>query len=144
MKEYKYKINGNEYKVTINSLDGDKAELEVNGTPFKVDIIGEKKKASSKPVIKRPATTAAPAAAKTAPAAAPSAGGAGIKAPLPGVIIDICVKVGDEVKRGQKVAVLEAMKMENAINADRDGKIVEVKVAKGDSILEGTDIVIIG
>ncbi|MDY6121462.1 MAG: biotin/lipoyl-containing protein [Porphyromonas sp.] len=144
MKEYKYKINGNEYKVTINNIDGEKAELEVNGTPFKVDILGEKKKVAAKPAIKRPTITAPAAAPKATSQASSSAGGAGVKAPLPGVIIDICVKVGDEVKRGQKVAVLEAMKMENAINADRDGKITEVKVAKGDSILEGTDIVVIG
>ncbi|GAP81814.1 MULTISPECIES: biotin/lipoyl-containing protein [Porphyromonas] len=144
MKEYKYKINGNEYRVVINSIEDGLADIEVNGTPYKVEILTEKKKAS-KPAIKRPTVTAAPvAAAPVAPAASAGAQGTGVKSPLPGVILDVCVKVGDEVKVGQKVAVLEAMKMENNINADRDGKIVAVKVNKGDSILEGSDIVIIG
>ncbi|ATS11072.1 acetyl-CoA carboxylase biotin carboxyl carrier protein subunit [Porphyromonas gingivalis] len=146
MKEYKYKINGNEYNVVINNIEDGLADIEVNGTPYKVEILAEKKKAS-KPAIKHPTVTAAPvAAAPVAPAASASAGGqgTGVKSPLPGVILDVCVKVGDEVKVGQKVAVLEAMKMENNINADRDGKIVAVKVNKGDSILEGSDIVIIG
>ncbi|OWP32587.1 acetyl-CoA carboxylase biotin carboxyl carrier protein subunit [Porphyromonas gingivalis] len=144
MKEYKYKINGNEYNVVINSIEDGLADIEVNGTPYKVEILAEKKKAS-KPAIKHPTVTAAPvAAAPVAPAASAGGQGTGVKSPLPGVILDVCVKVGDEVKAGQKVAVLEAMKMENNINADRDGKIVAVKVNKGDSILEGSDIVIIG
>ena len=92
---------------------------------------------------------AAPAAsaptAAPAQAAAPAAGGGtGVKSPLPGVILDIKVNVGDEVKKGQLVVVLEAMKMENSINADRDGKITAIKVNKGDSVLEGTDLVMIG
>ncbi|AAQ66637.1 methylmalonyl-CoA decarboxylase, gamma subunit [Porphyromonas gingivalis W83] len=144
MKEYKYKINGNEYNVVINSIEDGLADIEVNGTPYKVEILTEKKKAS-KPAIKHPTVTAAPvAAAPVAPAVSAGGQGTGVKSPLPGVILDVCVKVGDEVKVGQKVAVLEAMKMENNINADRDGKIVAVKVNKGDSILEGSDIVIIG
>lgn len=144
MKEYKYKINGNEYNVVINSIEDGLADIEVNGTPYKVEILAEKKKAS-KPAIKHPTVTGAPvAAAPVAPAASAGGQGTGVKSPLPGVILDVCVKVGDEVKVGQKVAVLEAMKMENNINADRDGKIVAVKVNKGDSILEGSDIVIIG
>lgn len=144
MKEYKYKINGNEYSVVINSIEDGLADIEVNGTPYKVEILTEKKKAS-KPAIKCPTVTAASvAAAPVVPAASAGGQGTGVKSPLPGVILDVCVQVGDEVKIGQKVAVLEAMKMENNINADRDGKIVAVKVNKGDSILEGSDIVIIG
>ncbi len=142
MKEYKYKINGNEYKVAINSIEDGIADIKVNNTAYKVEIVAEKKKAA-KPAIKRPAVAPAPAAA-AAPAA--SAGGkeTGVKSPLPGVIIDVCVKVGDEVQAGQKVAVLEAMKMENSINADRAGKVVAIKANKGDSILEGADIILLG
>ena len=66
-----------------------------------------------------------------------------MKSPLPGVILDIKVNVGDSVKKGQLVVILEAMKMENSINADRDGKITAINVSKGDSVLEGTDLVII-
>ena len=66
-----------------------------------------------------------------------------MKSPLPGVILDIKVKEGDMVKKGQVIIILEAMKMENNINADRDGKVTSIKVSKGDSVLEGTDLVII-
>ena len=85
--------------------------------------------ASGAPVVSRPATSGAAGA---------------VKSPLPGVILSVDCKVGDTVKRGQKILVLEAMKMENNINADRDGKIVEIKVNKGDSVLEGADLVVIG
>ncbi len=95
--------------------------------------------------LKRPAQ--APTNASGEPVitrqAAPSVAGA-VKSPLPGVILSVDCKVGDTVKRGQKILVLEAMKMENNINADRDGKIVEIKVNKGDSVLEGADLVVIG
>ena len=128
MKEYKLKINGNEYNVTVNEVDGSMAEVEVNGTPFKVEF--------DKPVKKAAAPVAKPAAA----------GGAGtaVTSPLPGVILDVCVKEGDTVKRGQTVMVLEAMKMENAIEATADGTVTAIKVGKGDSVLEGAPLVIIG
>ena len=144
MKEYKYKIDGKEYAVKIDKIEGDQAQLEVNGTPYSVEIIQEKKET---PKVSKPAPVAAPAATVApAPAAAPAATGKGkaVKAPLPGVIISVDVQVGQQVKRGQQVAVLEAMKMENGINAECDGTITEIKVKAGDSILEGTDIVIIG
>lgn len=144
MKEYKYKIDGKEYAVKIDKIESDQAQLEVNGTPYSVEIIQEKKKT---PKVSTPAPAAAPAATVApAPVAAPAATGKdkAVKAPLPGVIISVDVQVGQQVKRGQQVAVLEAMKMENGINAECDGTITEVKVKAGDSILEGTDIVIIG
>ena len=74
---------------------------------------------------------------------APSSGKSGVKSPLPGVILDIKVNVGDAVKKGQTIIILEAMKMENNINADKDGKITAINVSKGESVLEGTDLVII-
>ena len=146
MKEYKLKINGNEYNVTVNEVDGSMAEVEVNGTPFKVEFDKPVKKASA-PVAKPVAKSAAPAPA-AAPVAKPAAaaGGAGtaVTSPLPGVILDVCVKEGDAVKRGQTVMVLEAMKMENAIEATADGTVTAIKVGKGDSVLEGAPLVIIG
>ena len=144
MKEYKYKIDGKEYAVKNDKIEGDQAQLEVNGTPYSVEIIQEKKET---PKVSTPAPAAAPAATVApTPAAAPASTGKGkaVKAPLPGVIISVDVQVGQQVKRGQQVAVLEAMKMENGINAECDGTITEIKVKAGDSILEGTDIVIIG
>lgn len=160
MKEYKYKINGNEYSVAIIDLEGDKAAVEVNGVSYQVDILTEGYTApaprpAAKPVAPAPAPAVAPAApapapqpiAPAAPAAepaAPAGKGTAVQSPLPGVILDLKVAVGDQVKAGQTVAILEAMKMENNINAECDGVITAIKVAKGDNILEGSDIVIIG
>ena len=160
MKEYKYKINGNEYSVAIIDLEGDKAAVEVNGVSYQVDILTEGYTApaprpAAKPAASAPAPAAAPAApapapqpiAPAAPAdepAAPAGKGTAVQSPLPGVILDLKVAVGDQVKAGQTVAILEAMKMENNINAECDGVITAIKVAKGDNILEGSDIVIIG
>ena len=131
MKDYKFKINGNLYKVSVNSVVDNIAEVEVNGTPYKVEL--------DKPAKKQIRPLKRPQAAPTTP---PSAAGA-VRTPLPGVILEVSVKVGDTVKRGQKVMILEAMKMENVINADRDGKVIEIKVNKGDSVLEGADLLII-
>ena len=64
-----------------------------------------------------------------------------MKAPLPGVVISIAVKVGDTVKASDTVVVLEAMKMENAIHAGRDGKVAAVNVNAGDSVLEGAALI---
>lgn len=64
-----------------------------------------------------------------------------VKAPLPGVIVQITAKVGDTVKASDTVAILEAMKMENAIHAGRDGKVAAINVNPGDSVLEGTTII---
>ena len=160
MKEYKYKINGNEYSVAIIDLEGNTAAVEVNGVSYKVDILTEgftaaPARPAAKPAAAAPAPAPAPAAAPAAPqpiapAAAPAAEpapagkGTAVQSPLPGVILDIKVAVGDTVKAGQTVAILEAMKMENSINAECDGVITAIKVAKGDNILEGSEIVIIG
>ena len=145
MKEYKLKINGNDYAVTVNEVDGSMAEVEVNGTPFKVEFDKPVKKAAA-PVAKPVAKSAAPApaAAPVAKPAAASGAGTAVTSPLPGVILDVCVKEGDAVKRGQTVMVLEAMKMENAIEATADGTVTAIKVGKGDSVLEGAPLVIIG
>lgn len=147
MKEYKYKINGNVYKVTIGDIEDNIAHVEVNGTSYDVEMEKKQKAAPQpvKPVVRPVAAAPAAAAAPVArPAAAAPAGASGVKSPLPGVILDIKVKVGDPVTKGQVVIVLEAMKMENNINADKDGTITAINVNKGDSVLEGTDLVIIG
>ena len=143
MKSFKYTINGNVYKVHVNSVEDNIADVEVNGTPYKVQL--EKPAKKQLVTLKRPAQapttpSGAPVVTRQATATAPGS----VKSPLPGVILDVCCKVGDPVKRGQKVIVLEAMKMENNINADKDGKILEFKVNKGDSVLEGTDLFVIG
>lgn len=142
MKSFKYTINGSTYNVNINSVVDDVADVEVNGTPYHVKM--------DKPAKKQMVTLKRPAQAPTTASGEPvvkrqtsSVAGA-IKSPLPGVILSVDCKVGDVVKRGQKLLVLEAMKMENTIPADRDGKVVDIKVNKGDSVLEGADLVVIG
>ena len=143
MKTYKFKINGNEYNVAINSLAGGVADVTVNGTPYQVEL-ADAPAAPVAPVAPAAPVQAAPAAAPAAPAAPAAGSGKPVTSPLPGVIIAVKVNVGDVVKAGQTVAVLEAMKMENDIQAECDGTVTAVKVAKGDSILEGAVIVTIG
>ena len=143
MKSYKFKINGNEYNVDINSVEGNMASVSVNGTAYQVEL----ENAPAAPVQAVPAAPVAAAPAPAAPAAPkPAASGAGkaVTSPLPGVIIAVKVNVGDAVKAGQEVAVLEAMKMENSIEATHDGTVTAIHVAKGDSILEGAAVVTIG
>lgn len=142
MKTYKFKINGNQYDVQINSVEGNLADVTVNGTAYKVEM--ENAPAPAAPQAVQSAPSAAPAAAPAAPAApapAPAGGGKAITSPLPGVIIEVAVKEGQTVKSGQKVAVIEAMKMENEILATADGTVTAVLVNKGDSVLEGAEIV---
>ncbi|MCZ8373112.1 MULTISPECIES: biotin/lipoyl-containing protein [Phocaeicola] len=141
MKEYKYKINGNLYKVTVGDIEDNNVRVEVNGTSYTVEL-EKQAKPKIKPVVRTESTTpAAPPTPISRPAV--SGGKSGIKSPLPGVILEIKVKEGDTVKRGQTLMILEAMKMENDIKSDRDGKVTAINVSKGESILEGTDLIII-
>lgn len=146
MKEYKLKINGNDYNVAINSTKGNIADVTVNGVSYQVEMENAMQAAPAAAPVQAAQQTAAtvqkPAAAP-APAAKPSGEGKPVTSPLPGVIIEISVKEGDTVAAGQKVAVLEAMKMENEIQADRAGVVTKINAAKGDSVLEGAAIVTI-
>ncbi len=142
MKEYKFKINGKDYAVTIGEANGKMLSVNVNGADYEVEL--EKEVAA--PVAAAPVAAAAATAAAAPAAAAPKApAGAGekVNSPLPGVIVEVSVKEGQAVKAGQKVAVLEAMKMENEIPAPKDGTITAIHVQKGDSILEGAPVVTI-
>ena len=114
MKEYKLKINGNDYNVVINDVQESVASVEVNGSNYKVEFEKPIVKPTAIKVVKTaPAAPAVSAAApKPAAASAPTAGGTTVSSPLPGVILEISVKEGDTVKNGQKIMVLEAMKME--------------------------------
>ena len=145
MKEYRFKINGNEYNVAINSVEGNLAEVTVNGTSYQVEM----ENAPTAPVqaaapVQASTPAAAPVPAPAAPKPAASGAGKAVTSPLPGVIIGLKVNVGDVVKPGQVVAVLEAMKMENDIEAEFGGTVTAVNVAKGDSVLEGAAIVTLG
>ena len=142
MKKFKFTISGNQYEVEVQSFENDKAQVVVNGTQYEVDV--EREKEEAKPVI-APRPKAAPAS--SAAPAAPAAGDAnGVKAvaPLPGTIMQIFVNVGDEVKRGDKILMYEAMKMENNFLAETDGVIKDIKVKVGDNVLQGAVLAIIG
>lgn len=170
MGKYNFRINGHDYQVDVNSVEGGIADVTVNGTDYKVelaDAVPAPAQQAARPAPQATFTAApapqataptaqtaaqatqatAPAAqtvAHTATASAPQGKGEVVTAPLPGVILDIKVKVGDVVKAGQTVAVLEAMKMENEIEATANGTVTAVNAGKGDSVLEGAAIITIG
>ena len=144
MKEYKFKINGKDFHVAVNGISGTKADVTVNGVNYDVEL--ENAVAPVQQAAPAQTAPAAPvAAAPQAPSAAsaPATGGKAITSPLPGVIISVDVKEGSVVKRVQKVAVIEAMKMENDILADADGTVTAVHVSKGDTVAEDAKIVTI-
>jgi len=143
MKDFKYKINGSQYKVEIIKEDENIIQLEVNGTPYTVE--------RDRPAKVNPVKVTRPAAAPVTQSGAPvvahkknTGPGGSVKSPLPGVILEVFVKVGDTVKVGDKLMILEAMKMENTIASDLAGKVLELKVANGSSVMEGAELVIIG
>ena len=106
MKKYRVNVNGSLYEIEIEEMDASAAKSA-------------------------PAAAPAPAAK---PAAAPVGAGTKVNAPMPGTILDFKVQAGQSVKRGQVLVILEAMKMENEIQAPCDGKITGVNVRKGDSV----------
>jgi biotin carboxyl carrier protein len=146
MKNYKFTIHGNQYEVNIISVEDNIAELEVNGTSYKVEVDKAIQQTKTPRLVRQhsvPSTDTHPSVAKTS--APSSTQGAGhVKSPLPGVVLDVFVKEGDVVKKGQKLICLEAMKMENNIDSDKDGKIIKINANKGDSVMEGDILVTIG
>lgn len=141
MKEYKYTINGNEYKVAIDAIEDNIATVTVNGEEYKVEMEKEpepeKKKVVVRPVA-QPAQTSEPAASS----ASVNVNNA-VKAPLPGVVTEVKVAVGDEVQAGDTVVVLEAMKMANNLETEKAGKVTAVLVKPGESVMEDTPLVVI-
>ncbi len=151
MRTYSYNVNGAQYDVTIESIQGQVAKMNVNGVLFDVEILGApltegdlpEAAAAVAPAAAAPAPT--PTAAAPAPAAKGAAGaGTPINAPLPGVVTKVLVTTGQAVKKGETVVVLEAMKMENNITAECDGSVTGVCRAGGDSVMEGTTLGTIG
>ena len=160
MKTYKYKVQGVDYEVEIAEVEGKIAHVNVNGIPFEIEM-QKPINAAKHPALaatKRSASTAAPVAAPVAapqpaptvstaaPAQPAAAAGAGtpVKAPLPGTINAINVKVGDTVAVGDVVVVLEAMKMQNNIEAETAGTVTSILVNQGDSVMEGAVMLTIG
>lgn len=163
MAKYQYKVKGVDYEVEIQDIEGNIAHVTVNGIPFEVEMKqpvkpGKQKfrieneahsdkggassadNAKTSPSSATTAANAEPAASKKAPA---SAAGKPVTAPLPGTINDIKVKVGDKVSAGDTVVILEAMKMQNNIEAETSGTITSINVNKGDAVMEGDTLVTI-
>lgn len=154
MKEYKFKINGKDYAVAIGEAEGKMLTVNVNGADYQVELDGDTLAPSGLGMTNKAAGMAnqaagnngagaasvTPSAASVSPAAKPAGAGEKVNSPLPGVIVEVSVKEGQAVKAGQKIAVLEAMKMENEISAPKDGIITAIHVNKGDSVLEGAPI----
>ena len=150
MNKYEYKVQGVDYTVEIEDVEGNVAKVNVNGIPFEVEM---KQPIKAAPKVKKvepvkvaaPAAPVAPAAAPAAPAVSATAGaGAKVTAPLPGTITDVKVTIGQSVNAGDVVVVLEAMKMQNNIEAENSGTVTSVMVNKGDTVMEGTVLVTIG
>ncbi len=151
MSKYQYKVQGVDYEVEIEEVEGNIAKVNVNGIPFEVElqqpINAAKHPTIVKPKVEAPKPSAAPvAAAAPAAPAQPAVAGAGNaqKAPLPGTITSINVKVGDTVAVGDTVIVLEAMKMQNNIEAEYAGTVTSITVNQGDSVMEGAVLLTIG
>ena len=147
MNKYQYKVQCVDYDVEIEEVEGTLAKVSVNGIPFEVEL---KRPINPVHAIKKPKVAApkpaAPAAAAPKPAAPAAAPGSGnpVKAPLPGTISSISVKVGDQVNVGDTVLVLEAMKMQNNIEAEYAGTVTSIVVNPGDSVMEGAVLLTIG
>jgi biotin carboxyl carrier protein len=139
MKDYKYTINGNKYEVVIGDIVENIACVTVNGEEYKVEMEKEQEPAKKKVVVK-PVAQAASAPAPSSSNAKANINNA-LRAPLPGVITDIKVAVGDMVKKGDTVVVLEAMKMANNLCAEKDGKVSAICVQVGESVMEDTPLV---
>ena len=148
MAKYQYKVQGVDYDVDIVEVEGQLAKVTVNGVEFEVELKQpiSVTKAPVKPVAPKPA--AAPvqgSAPKPTVAPAPVQAGEGTKvcSPLPGTINAVNVKVGDAVAVGDTLVILEAMKMQNNIEAETAGTVTSVMVKEGESVMEGAVLVTI-
>ena len=151
MKKYQYKVQGVDYTVQIEEVEGNIAKVSVNDIPFEIElqqpINAAKHPTIAKPVVVAPQTdnqaSTQPAATPAQTAATPASGNA-VKAPLPGTITEINVTIGQQVNVGDTVIVLEAMKMQNNIETEYAGTVKAINVSKGDSVMEGAVLLTIG
>ena len=142
MNKYQYKVQGVDYDVEIEEVEGNVAKVNVNGIRFDVELKQPINPTSSlkKVRVEAPKPVARPAI----PTAAPAGAGSPIKAPLPGTIIELKVNVGDTVKQGDCVLVLEAMKMQNNIESEYEGTVTSITVKQGETVMEGAVLLTIG
>ena len=141
MKKFKFTIRGNEYNVEIKNFEDDIAKIEVNGTKYEVEVHQEVKTTKT-PTLVRQKVPIERKDSKIKKSISTSA--YSLKAPLPGNIFKILKQEGDEVKKGETIMIMEAMKMENNIQSEKDGKIVSLKVKEGDAVLQNDVLAEIG
>lgn len=135
MKKFKFTIRGNEYEVQINSFEDSIAEVDVNGSIYQVELAEEVKTTKTPKLVRSKPIPTKEEKPK------PVSGLSKVEAPLPGTIFKLILKEGDDVKKGQPILILEAMKMENNILAEKDGVINKILVSEGDSVLQGDILV---
>lgn len=144
MKKFNFTISGNEYAVNVKSVEDNIAKLEVNGTPYKVEIKQEIKTSKTPVLVRKEVQTKqgdervkenlSPVAESKKPSART------IKSPLPGSVIKVNVEVGDSFNEGDTLMVMESMKMENNILAERSGKILKIFAPAGKAVLQDEDL----
>ncbi|HKL38592.1 MAG TPA: biotin/lipoyl-containing protein [Bacteroidales bacterium] len=134
MKKFKFKIRGNSYDVDIKDIEDNIAQIEVNGTLYEVEVEQKETARSKTPKLVRSQVQTRRSDSKIKKSVSSRA--TSVKAPLPGNIFKILVKEGDEVKKGDKIMIMEAMKMENSVLAEKDGKVRSIKVKEGDTVLQ--------
>ena len=157
MAKYQYTVKGVDYEVEIQDIEGNIANVTVNGIPFEVEMkqpvkagkqkvkLSEERRAegSEERRVKSEESNSSSASAASTSSAPTAAAGKPVVAPLPGTINEIKVKVGDKVNTGDTVVILEAMKMQNNIEAETSGTITSINVNKGDAVMEGDTLVTI-
>ena len=141
MKEYKYTIDGKEYKVEIGDIVDNVADVTVNGEAFKVEMEPEAEPEKKKEVLGNPTAESSDDSSATPTANVNTANA--VKAPLPGVITSVEVQVGQQVNAGDTVVVLEAMKMANNIEAEKSGTVTAICVKQGENVMEDAPLVVI-
>lgn len=144
MKKFKFTIHGNQYEVEILNFEDNIAEIDVNGSTYNVEVHREVKTSKTPKLVRSKSYPSMEADRAKTSKPADKKGVGTVKAPLPGVILELKVKVGDKVKSGDLLLIMEAMKMENNINSDKEGTVTKVNVNQGDSVLEGDVLIEIG
>jgi glutaconyl-CoA/methylmalonyl-CoA decarboxylase subunit gamma len=144
---YELKIGARDFTVEVDEQKADLLRVSVNGTAYDVEVRSNVTPLPHVPVAeatRHPTADIAVPPAATGPAAKPAAGQEDILAPIPGLIVEIIVHVGDKVQAGQSVAVMEAMKMENNLSTHVSGIVKEILVQKGSEVATGDVILRIG
>ncbi len=144
MKKYKFTIHGNQYDVSIINVEDNIIEMEVNGSNYNVEVDKTIQPVKTPKLVRARAVPSTDTTPSEGTGTRVSKDIGTIKAPLPGTVIGIHCKVGDKISMGQKLITLEAMKMENNIDSDKEGTIIAIRVSQGQSVMEGDVMIEIG